>query len=529
MRAARQYALELRRSCTPLLLFLFSSSLTASCALAQWQDPVVDTITRTQTKKMTASQSLDLDSSGCAHLAWRTASYNPTDFRIFYSTNSPNGIWSVPEVLSDPTESANSPALTVSSVSCLPYVSFETGTEENSEIHVAYRSEGVWHVERITDNNHFDRFSTITTDLMDHLHLAWITQDTVSQEYKLAYAFGKIGSWQIQTLAGSQNPLLARIAISPQGIAHIVYRGGYPLEYHIHHAWNDSLGGRDWNYEVIMSNNYADIVSSLMIEADGDLHLAVGGHGPDFVTSPRSVYYLHKSVSGDWESPELVASKAYEPCLDVDRKGNPHIVWMQMDELIPILETGNLFHSSRNEHGSWQASLAIGNDYFNASFRLDEHGFGHVGCNTGGNTRIYDVYHVRSGRTITRMDEDLSRESELTSFWPLCSQPNPCVTFTRIAYATPEWCRVKLTVHNILGDQVETLVDTGQPAGLHNVIWYATDKMGRRVPSGQYILRLVLRSAGTCEPVGEPSLPETLWATVGKWDRTATRKVCVLR
>jgi PKD repeat protein len=68
--------------------------------------------------------------------------------------------------------------------------------------------------------------------------------------------------------------------------------------------------------------------------------------------------------------------------------------------------------------------------------------------------------------------------------------PNPFNPMTRIDYALPEGTEVHLTVHNILGQTVKTLVDGYQEAGYKNVIWYGDDETGAQVSSGVYFYRL---------------------------------------
>lgn len=63
--------------------------------------------------------------------------------------------------------------------------------------------------------------------------------------------------------------------------------------------------------------------------------------------------------------------------------------------------------------------------------------------------------------------------------------PNPFNPTTRIAYQIPESGLVTLSVYNLLGQQVATLVNTVQPAGVHHVEFDAAD-----LASGTYLYRL---------------------------------------
>jgi hypothetical protein len=74
--------------------------------------------------------------------------------------------------------------------------------------------------------------------------------------------------------------------------------------------------------------------------------------------------------------------------------------------------------------------------------------------------------------------------------------PNPFNPGTRIEFLLPEESTVDLTVYDILGRKVRTLVQGNYPASTgipYHVMWDATDQSGRHVASGVYIYRLSAR------------------------------------
>jgi hypothetical protein len=68
--------------------------------------------------------------------------------------------------------------------------------------------------------------------------------------------------------------------------------------------------------------------------------------------------------------------------------------------------------------------------------------------------------------------------------------PNPFNPGTTISFDLPEASAVKLSVYNILGQHVATLVDGDVAAGYKSVEWNATNDNGVNLPSGIYIYRL---------------------------------------
>ncbi|MCE2448422.1 MAG: T9SS type A sorting domain-containing protein, partial [Candidatus Latescibacteria bacterium] len=68
--------------------------------------------------------------------------------------------------------------------------------------------------------------------------------------------------------------------------------------------------------------------------------------------------------------------------------------------------------------------------------------------------------------------------------------PNPFNPATTIKYALPQAADVELTVYNVLGQPVRTLIAEHQNAGRYVVEWDATNDSGHSLSSGMYFYRL---------------------------------------
>ena len=64
--------------------------------------------------------------------------------------------------------------------------------------------------------------------------------------------------------------------------------------------------------------------------------------------------------------------------------------------------------------------------------------------------------------------------------------PNPFNPGTIIKYQLPEFSKIQLTVYNVLGRKVKTLVNEERPAGLYEVEFDATN-----LPSGIYFYKII--------------------------------------
>ena len=119
-----------------------------------------------------------------------------------------------------------------------------------------------------------------------------------------------------------------------------------------------------------------------------------------------------------------------------------------------------------NDGDGWEGQLVL-------SATNDD--MAHQTCEVWSNTWVGDQ------ATMVSTDEDIL----VNEFALHQNYPNPFNPQTTIKFSLPEAQRVNLSVYNMLGQQVLTLVDKELPAGYHTAKWYAG-----HIASGVYIYRL---------------------------------------
>jgi hypothetical protein len=80
----------------------------------------------------------------------------------------------------------------------------------------------------------------------------------------------------------------------------------------------------------------------------------------------------------------------------------------------------------------------------------------------------------------------------------LQNYPNPFNPSTVIAFSLPTNAHVELTIFNLLGKKVRTLVGADLAAGDHSITWDGLDEAGNSVASGMYLYRLQSGSFVAC-------------------------------
>ena len=93
-------------------------------------------------------------------------------------------------------------------------------------------------------------------------------------------------------------------------------------------------------------------------------------------------------------------------------------------------------------------------------------------------------------KPVVRKIGDGSGEQQGHTFGLDANYPNPFNPSTTIRYSLAEPSEVQLTVYNLLGQKVLTLVDAVQAEGVYGVKWNGRDAFGREVATGMYIYHL---------------------------------------
>lgn len=91
-------------------------------------------------------------------------------------------------------------------------------------------------------------------------------------------------------------------------------------------------------------------------------------------------------------------------------------------------------------------------------------------------------------RTLAVPPRDEPIPSRFTTFAPA---PNPSRGEVQFAFELPAARTVRLTLHDLNGRLIRTLLDGERGAGRHAARWDGAAADGRRVPAGMYFARLV--------------------------------------
>lgn len=133
-------------------------------------------------------------------------------------------------------------------------------------------------------------------------------------------------------------------------------------------------------------------------------------------------------------------------------------------------------HTSTSDDGIWDSGLLAENQTFTYTFNLE--GVYPYHCTL--HSSMVDTIVVGSPTAIGDQSPSIPDRYEVSQ-----NYPNPFNAQTAIEYSLPQDAHVKIVIYNLLGQNVETLFNGNQTAGIHQVTWDASE-----VPTGVYFYRM---------------------------------------
>ncbi|RMD65646.1 T9SS C-terminal target domain-containing protein [Candidatus Parcubacteria bacterium] len=206
-----------------------------------------------------------------------------------------------------------------------------------------------------------------------------------------------------------------------------------------------SFSGSEDVSNVTISNN-------LIVTTSGQVHVMVSSSGPNIVVDNNLYWPQGNGIEGTSDSRALFA----DPMLV-----NPAALDFHLDANSPAVDAG--------------LTLAMVTEDFDGTPRPQG--------------AAYDIgaFEFTLGPTSVEDGE----VSAPRSFELLQNYPNPFNPSTQITFVVPQEGRVKLTIYNVLGQQIRTLFDQNVSVpGVQRVVWDGRDGSGQVVPSGLYFYRL---------------------------------------
>ena len=230
-----------------------------------------------------------------------------------------------------------------------------------------------------------------------------------------------------------------------------------------------------------------DAATAIALDAAGNVYVTgTSQFGPwrDYATikyNPSGILQwvaYYNGPGNSWDGATAIA---------VDAAGNVYVTGYSYDGSGTSQDYATIKYNASGVE-QWAARYNGPRNYDDYAAAIAVDGAGNVyvtGTSYGAGWSVYTTIKYTQEPTSVGEGEPLPSRYELAQNYPNPFNPN-----TIIEFAIPELSNVKLTVYNILGQEVAVLINSQIEAGYQSITWNAQSNSGAVLSSGIYLYRL---------------------------------------
>ena len=241
----------------------------------------------------------------------------------------------------------------------------------------------------------------------------------------------------------------------------------------------DSLGNQEWN-------NFfggTDVDRGYCVQQTADSGYIIAGYTGSFGAGLYDMLLIKTDESGNelWEKTFGGAGRDYGYSVDKTSNGGFIItgytvsfgaggddLWIVKTDADGNEEWSNTYGGSSSDVGYYIKETSDG-------------GYIVTGHTLSFGAGLHDIWLIRIESSVTAIE----LQSNIITHYLYNNFPNPFNPSTKIKYSIPQQSNVVIKVIDILGNEIETLVNEEKQAGTYEITWYAEG-----LPSGVYFYQL---------------------------------------
>lgn len=250
----------------------------------------------------------------------------------------------------------------------------------------------------------------------------------------------------------------------------------------------NASGVEQWVVHYNGSGNHYDEPFALALDNSGNVYVTGFsggiGTGPDYATVKYDAAGIEQWVArydgpgNDWD---------FARSLALDNSGNVYVTGYSSTPSSGLDNVTLKYNASGEEQWVMRYNGPGGINDEACSLVVDE--LGNVYISGSSYTSFWSVYttikYTQTPVNISVSSTNLPKEYNLMQ-----NYPNPFNPETVIGYQLPVATHVKLTIYNLIGQKVRTIVRAQHPAGRYEVKWDGRDENGAQVSGGIYFYQL---------------------------------------
>ncbi len=442
---------------------------------------------------------MDIDSNDHLHL-----SYYSTDVGgITYLTNSPDGQWQSPEPVETDWSGVQLEGMcTGIALDPLnrPHIVYAGQTDHNNleDVKYAWKDNGQWYSEKVHEGLNQSAHNAIAVDDNSNPHLLYYSMT----DQRLVYAVKSGDSWSkniLDDVGQSWND----ITVTSQGTAHITYTNNLVEESgKIYYATNREFMDSDLD-GIADSDEQGPDGTNPAYDGDGNgiadyqQKNAASFHtsdGQNYVTIVCDDFLILSDVSSSNNPSPNDAPEGFDfpfgsfsfTILGLN-PGDSTIVQLILSEGTELDHFFKYGATPDSIYAHWYEFMYDG--FTGAEIENNIVKLHLTDGQRGDNDLIVNGIIHEPGVPAVVMTAIFVETMKPVEFDLSQNYPNPFNNQTRIAYSVARTSPVELTVYNVLGQEVCTLINVVKSPGRYHIMWDGKNQTGQNVASGIYFYR----------------------------------------
>ena len=415
--------------------------------------------------------------------------------KIYYSKSTNDGAtWTTPEDISlNPDTSLMNPHI-VADTNNILYVTYDYNTMNPAAllIKLKYFDGNQWsEAFTVSEAMYGSEYNKLFMDHNSRIYVFWIFQTN-----KTYYRYFENNTWSeiIYPYPGNFNLIFGSAVIDNNN--NLLCIGAYsqpgpPVIPQTTIFFKYDYSDDEWSEKTFISppTDYGG-AGGMDIDLFSNSFPAVTYRQKTYFTPPYNDSTMYTFFNGTtWSEPELVINDPYEQKIVIDPYNRVHIIDREK------LETGTKLVHYTKINNMWQgyiideADIVVGNP---AMIEIDNVLYlVYFECYSNDDCRIKFTKNYLT----TRIKEQFSFLDKINIY------PNPFKSYTTIEFELIKENQINLSIYDLSGKQIKTIENKEFSPGTYKLKWLGTDKNGKEVKAGLYLVRLLTGRHVITKPV----------------------------
>lgn len=430
--------------------------------------------------------SISLDNNGNVYITGKSLISGYDIVTVKYNTN---GIQQWAAIYNGPLnggEEANS--VTVDESGNVYVTGYSLASSNNIDfITIKYNSSGVQQWVRTYDGpgHQYDEAKIIITDPAGNIYITgWSFGNGTNYDY-CTIKYNSQGSQQwIARYNNSYNGIdeANSMVVDKNGIVYVTgVSQGSGTNYDFATVKYNSAGVSQWISRYNGAGNFIDRANSLKIDSIGNVYVTGNSSGVNLSSDYVTIKYNAQGVQ-QWLSTYNGPADAADVPMDIalDHSGNIFVTGYSYssssnDDITTVKykNNGNQLWVSRFDYSLFDESISLAIDSFNNIYV----------CGYSGSGLNADFVTIKYSQAIgiQIISFEIPDQFSINQ-----NYPNPFNPVTKIKFSVPVNTFVNITIYNVTGSEIETIVNNNLTAGTYEADWNAEN-----YPSGVYYYKLI--------------------------------------